>query len=186
MGLLMFIVALIIAGIFMAYGESGRRSAVQIASRIFGPARDRRSPTLCTATIRAVAQGVVGIAFIQMLLVGVAFVLMGVPGAGLLALAVLLFGIMQLPATLITVPVIIFVFVTEGASVATIVFAIYRLHRRPGRQRAEAIAAGTWRRRADARGTDRRAGRHGHQRHHRPVHRSGDSRGRLPAVLAMG
>src|SRR4029079_10217254 len=38
-GLLMFIFALIIAGIFMAYGESGRRSAVQIASRLFGPGR---------------------------------------------------------------------------------------------------------------------------------------------------
>ncbi len=125
MGLLMFIVALIIAGIFMAYGESGGRSAVQIASRIFGPGKGPQITALCTATIRAVAQGVVGIAFIQMLLVGVGFELMGVPGAGLLSLAVLLFGILQLPATLITVPVIAFVFVTEGASMATIVFAIY-------------------------------------------------------------
>jgi predicted PurR-regulated permease PerM len=52
-------------------------------------------------------------------------------GAGLviffvvLALAVLLIGIMQLPATLITIPVIIFVAVTDGISVATIAFAIY-------------------------------------------------------------
>ena len=92
MGLLMFIAALIIAGIFMAYGESGSRSAVEIASRLFGPERGPQITELCTATIRAVAQGVVGIAFIQMLLVGVAFVLMGIPGAGLLALAVLLLG----------------------------------------------------------------------------------------------
>ena len=80
---------------------------------------------LCTATIRAVAQGVVGIAFIQMLLVGVAFVLMGVPAAGLLALLVLLLGIMQVPATLVTVPVIIYVFATKGFDVATIVFGVY-------------------------------------------------------------
>ena len=71
------------------------------------------------------AQGVVGIAFIQMLLIGVAFELKGIPGAGLLALAVLLFGILQVPVTLITLPVIGLVFVTEGASMATIVFAIY-------------------------------------------------------------
>ncbi|MNW03082.1 putative inner membrane protein [compost metagenome] len=32
---------------------------------------------------------------------------------------------MQLPATLITVPVIAFVFTTEGASTATIIFSIY-------------------------------------------------------------
>jgi predicted PurR-regulated permease PerM len=80
---------------------------------------------LCTATVRAVAQGVVGIAFIQMLLIGVAFVMKGVPGAGLLALAVLLLGIMQLPATLITIPVIIFVIATEGVSGMNIVFAVY-------------------------------------------------------------
>ena len=55
----------------------------------------RQSATLCTATIRAVAQGVVGIAFIQMLLVGVGFALMGMPGAGVLALLVLLLGIVQ-------------------------------------------------------------------------------------------
>jgi predicted PurR-regulated permease PerM len=125
MGLLLFIVALIIAGIFMAYGESGERGAAQTASRIFRPGKGPQIAELCTATIRAVAQGVVGIAFVQMLLIGVGFVLMGVPGAGLLALAVLLLGIVQLPATLITLPVIGFVFASEGASMATIVFAIY-------------------------------------------------------------
>ncbi|MFW0755505.1 AI-2E family transporter [Pseudomonas sp. H11T01] len=125
MGFLIFFFALIIAGIFMAYGENGARSAVQISSRISGPLKGPKLTELCTATIRAVALGVVGIAFIQMVLIGVGFVLKGIPGAGLLALAVLLLGIMQLPATLITIPVIVFVFVTEGASTATIVFAIY-------------------------------------------------------------
>ncbi|UVE15979.1 AI-2E family transporter [Pseudomonas sp. LS44] len=125
MGFLMFIAALIIAGIAMAYGDNGHRSAVRIALRISGPERGPKIAELCTATIRAVAQGVVGIAFIQMLLVGVAFVLMGIPGAGLLALAVLLLGIMQLPVLLITVPVIGYVFATEGATVASIIFGIY-------------------------------------------------------------
>ena len=125
MGLLMFIVALILAGIFMAYGEAGSRASVQIASRISGPEKGPQVATLCTATIRAVALGVVGIAFIQMLLVGLGFVFKGVPGAGLLALAVLLLGIMQLPATLITVPVIAFVIATEGANTVTIIFSIY-------------------------------------------------------------
>ena len=124
-GLLLFIAALIIAGIFMAYGEGGTRSAVRISERVFGKGRGEQITALCTATIRAVGQGVVGIAFIQMLLIGVGFVLIGVPGAGLLALVVLVFGILQLPATLITVPVIAYVFATQGASVATIIFGIY-------------------------------------------------------------
>ncbi len=50
---------------------------------------------------------------------------MGIPGAGLLALGVLLFAIMQVPVSLITLPVIVFVFATQGASLGTIVFAIY-------------------------------------------------------------
>ncbi|MFC5699246.1 AI-2E family transporter [Pseudomonas sp. GCM10022186] len=124
-GFLLFIAALIVAGIFMAFGENGHRSALQIASRISGPDRGPQIAQLCTATIRAVAQGVVGIAFIQMLLVGIGFVLMGIPGAGLLALVVLLLGIMQLPVLLITIPAIIFVFATEGATAGTIIFAIY-------------------------------------------------------------
>lgn len=125
MGLLLFIAALIVAGIIMAFGESGERSTVQIADRVFGPGRGANIAHLCTATIRAVAQGVIGIAFIQMILIGVGFVLMGIPGAGLLSIAVLLLGIMQLPATLITVPVIIYAFASQGASAMTIVLSIY-------------------------------------------------------------
>ncbi|MDO9322566.1 MAG: AI-2E family transporter [Pseudomonas sp.] len=124
-GLLMFIFALFIAGIVMAYGDKGSHSAQLIAARISGPDKGPQIAELCTATIRAVAQGVVGIAFIQMLLVGAGFVVMGIPGAGLLALGILLLGIMQLPATLITIPVIGFVFATEGATAATIAFGIY-------------------------------------------------------------
>ncbi len=124
-GLLLFFVALIVAGILMAYGEKGHYSAVQIASRISGPENGPQITDLCTATIRAVAQGVVGIAFIQMLLIGIGFVVMGIPGAGLLALAVLLIGIMQLPATLITIPVIVFVIATQGVSTMTIIFSVY-------------------------------------------------------------
>jgi predicted PurR-regulated permease PerM len=123
--LLVFFVSLIVSGILMAYGENGYRSSVLIASRISGPENGAQIADLCTATIRAVAQGVVGIAFIQMLLIGIGFIVMGVPGAGLLALAVLLIGIMQLPATLITVPVIIFVIMTQGVSTGTIVFSVY-------------------------------------------------------------
>lgn len=124
-GLLVFIAALIVAGIIMAYGDSGHGSARRIAARIVARGHGEQLVELCTATIRAVAQGVIGIAFIQMLLIGAGFVVKGVPGAGLLALGVLILGIMQLPATLITLPVIVYVFFAEGASLGAIVFAIY-------------------------------------------------------------
>ena len=124
-GLLLFVVALCLAGVFMAYGESGHRAAIVSFERIFGHDRGKHITELCTATIRAVAQGVIGIAFIQALLVGVAFILMGIPGAGLLTLAVLLLGIAQLPAAVLTIPVIIVVLSTQGINTGTIVFAVY-------------------------------------------------------------
>ncbi|MBB2496540.1 AI-2E family transporter [Aquipseudomonas ullengensis] len=124
-GLLAFIGSLIIAGIIMAYGQTGHRSAKRISARIVEPSRSDMLVDLCTSTIRAVAQGVIGIAFIQMVLIGAGFIVKGVPGAGLLALGVLIIGIMQLPAMLIILPVIGYVFFAEGATLGTIAFAIY-------------------------------------------------------------
>jgi len=124
-GLLLFMFALCLAGIFMAYGESGNKAAIASFERIFGPGRGPHIAELCTRTIRAVAQGVIGIAFIQAFLVGIAFIAIGVPGAGLLTLAILLLGIAQLPAAILTIPVIIIVLSSQGLTTATIVFAVY-------------------------------------------------------------
>lgn len=126
-GILVFVLALIVGGVIMAKGETGHRTGVAIATRISGPQRGPQLAALCTATIRAVAQGVVGIAFIQMLLVGIGLVVMGVPAAGVLALLVLLLGITQLPILLITLPVVIYVFAHDGVGVSTIIFAIWTI-----------------------------------------------------------
>jgi predicted PurR-regulated permease PerM len=61
---------------------------------------------LAAATIRAVAQGVIGIAFVQALLVGLALLVARVPWAGVLAGVTLVLSIAQVPALLVTVPVI--------------------------------------------------------------------------------
>ena len=61
---------------------------------------------MATATIRAVAQGVIGVALIQSLLVGLCLLMAGVPWAGVLAIVVLVLGIAQVPALLVTLPAI--------------------------------------------------------------------------------
>ncbi len=122
---LMFVGAVIISGVIMAFADQGHWAAQRILMRVSGEARGKPLVQLCTATIRAVAQGVIGIAFIQMLLIGVGFVVKGVPGAGMLAIVVLMLGIAQAPATLVTLPVIAWVFSSEGFTGATIVFALY-------------------------------------------------------------
>jgi predicted PurR-regulated permease PerM len=56
-GLLMFMAALIVSGIIMAFGESGARGSRAIFDRVIGPERGGKLAELSTATIRAVAQG---------------------------------------------------------------------------------------------------------------------------------
>ncbi len=125
LGVLKFLLAIIIAGILMAYGEGAAKSANTIAIRVAGLDRGVELAQLSTATIRAVAQGVIGIAFIQALLLGLGFIVAGVPGAGILILIVLMLGIVQLPATLVTIPAIIYMFTTDMSSAAAITFAVY-------------------------------------------------------------
>ena len=63
---------------------------------------------LCTSTIRAVAMGVIGVAFIQALLAGVIMSLAGIPAVGIFFVLALILGIAQVPVILVTGPAIAF------------------------------------------------------------------------------
>ena len=117
-----FLGALIIAGIMMAYGESGGRTVQRIFSRLSGPVKGPQLQNLSTMTVRSVATGVLGVAFIQALLLGVGFVMAGIPAAGVLALVVLLIGVMQLPAVIISVPAIAYLWWAGDASTTSNIF----------------------------------------------------------------
>ncbi len=104
--LLLFLAAIIVAGIVMAFGEAGSRGVHAIFVRVIGPARASEFVALSTATIRAVAQGVIGVAFIQAIIVGVCLLIAGVPWAGVLSVIVLVLGIAQVPAVIVTLPAI--------------------------------------------------------------------------------
>ena len=108
-GLLQFLAAFIIAGIIMAFGEAGDRANLAIFQRIVGRERGAELAKLSTATIRAVAQGVIGVAFIQAIIVGIVLLVAGVPWAGVLALVVLVLGIAQVPALIVTLPAIAYI-----------------------------------------------------------------------------
>jgi predicted PurR-regulated permease PerM len=116
--LLLFLVSFIIAGIIMAFGQAGARSTESIFDRIVGTGRGAEFAKLSTATIRAVALGVLGVAFIQAIVVGLLLMIAGVPFAGLLALIVLVLGIAQVPALLVTLPVIVYIWVSGNYGTA--------------------------------------------------------------------
>jgi predicted PurR-regulated permease PerM len=127
-GLLQFLASFIVAGILMAYGEAGTRGSRAIFERIVGSDQGETFAKLSTATIRAVAQGVIGIAFVQALLVGLALIVAHVPWAGVLAVITLVLSIAQVPAVLVILPVIGYIWssgnYSHGAAIAYTIFLL--------------------------------------------------------------
>ena len=114
--MLLFMASFVVATIMMAYGESAERSGRNIFSRIAGRSRGEALAKLSIATIRAVAQGVIGVAAIQALLIGLAMMLAGIKIAGVLAIIALVLGIAQVPALVVTLPVIIYIWASGDYS----------------------------------------------------------------------
>lgn len=125
--MLKFLVSLAVAGLWMTYATSANATARAIASRMAGPERSDDLVKLSVATIRAVSQGVIGIACVQALLLGAGFILVGIPAAGILAVVVLILGIMQVPAFLVSLPAIVYVFTTNDSTAVAVMFSVYTL-----------------------------------------------------------
>jgi predicted PurR-regulated permease PerM len=124
---LLFVLAFGIAAVFIAYAQGSTNFAKRIIQVVTGSAaRAEHIANLSAMTIRGVAIGIVGVAAIQAVLLGIGFFAIGLPGAGLLTLAIFLLGIVQIPATILTLPVIAYAFATESVVVAGI-FAIWSL-----------------------------------------------------------
>jgi predicted PurR-regulated permease PerM len=73
-----------------------------------------------------VAVGVVGVAVIQSLLLAIGFFAIGLPAAGLWTVVLLLLCIVQVPAVLVTLPIIVYVFAKEATQPA-IIFLVWTL-----------------------------------------------------------
>ncbi len=121
--LLQFVFSIVVAGAMLAHAQGGGRVTRALGTRLAGE-RGAEYATLAGATVRSVAQGVIGIAFIQSVLAGIAMAIVGVPAAGLWALLVMVLAIVQLPPLLLLGPVILYVFYT-ASTLVTIVFGIW-------------------------------------------------------------
>lgn len=113
-GLLQFLGSIVVAGIMMAFGESGARGIRAIFQKVIEGPRGAEFADLSTATIRAVAKGVLGVAFLQAIIVGVCLLVAGVPWAGVLSVIVLVLGIAQVPAVIVTLPAIVWLWSSSG------------------------------------------------------------------------
>lgn len=123
----LFLVAVIVAGVMMTFAEPGGRVAERILVRFTDAERGPRLHRLAIATVRSVATGVVGVALIQAMLLGVGFLLAGIPAAGVLALLVMFLGILQLPAVIVSIPAIAYLWMADPAmsTVMKVVFTVW-------------------------------------------------------------
>lgn len=109
LAVLQLLASVIICGMLLVNGPAGRNLALSIGKRLVGPQGEELTD-LCTATIRGVARGVLGVAVIQTLLASLGFFVADVPGASILTFAFLFIAIVQLPTILLMLPVIVYVF----------------------------------------------------------------------------
>jgi predicted PurR-regulated permease PerM len=116
-GTLKFLLSVAVAGFLFPYGSQLVAAGRGFLYRIV-PEQSEHFLELAGATIRAVSQGVIGVAIIQALLAGIGFKLAGIPTAGLLAFAVLLLSIVQIGAAVVLFPVVIWIWMDKDFTTA--------------------------------------------------------------------
>jgi predicted PurR-regulated permease PerM len=128
-GTLQFLLSVVVAGFLLPYGPQLVAAIRGFLIRIV-PEQSERFLEQAGATIRAVAQGVIGVAIIQSLLAGIGFKLAGIPAAGLLAFVALLLSIVQIGPSIVLLPVIVWIWIDKDVTTAlllTVYFVIVGL-----------------------------------------------------------
>jgi len=121
-GVIQIMVALIIAGILLTIGGIGE-SLRKFFRKIAGERGDEFAD-ITKMTVGNVVKGVLGVALIQSFLIGIGFFLAGIPYAGLWTLAVFVIAVLQLPPTIIIIPVAIYMF-SEFSILSAILWTVY-------------------------------------------------------------
>lgn len=124
---LALVLAIVFAAVCLAYAVPLRAYVARIFTRITG---DRQSGEhymdIIAATVKSVANGVIGVAFVQALLVGIGFFAIGMPGAGLASLLAMALGVVQIPVIIVVLPAILYAFAVKSTTVA-IIFTVWSI-----------------------------------------------------------
>jgi predicted PurR-regulated permease PerM len=124
-GILLLIASVLVAGIMMVYGEKGAEYANLFFARLVGKRGEAMEKSVAV-TVRSVAKGVIGVAFIQGILAGIGLVLSGVPLAGLWALIGMVLCIVQIGIMPVSLGVVIYIWIA-GNTTTAILLTIWML-----------------------------------------------------------
>jgi len=111
-------VALIIAGVLLA--TSGTDEFTRKFLRKLVGKRGDEFAEMCDRTVKNVTKGILGVAVIQSFILGILFLLAGVPYAAIWALIAMFLGIVQIPPTIISIPIIIYLYSILSPTMATV------------------------------------------------------------------
>ena len=124
---LALVLAIVFAAICLAYSVPLRAYIARIFARITGnPQSGEHYMDIIAVTVKSVANGVIGVAFVQALLVGVGFFAIGMPGAGLASLLAMALGVVQIPVIIVVLPAILYAFAVKSTTVA-IIFTVWSI-----------------------------------------------------------
>lgn len=124
--ILQFVLSIIISGILVANASGAYDVTIKFFSRLTNEASGETYADLTKATIRSVAQGVLGVAIIQAVLSAVGMMVMDVPAWGLWTLIILVMAIAQLPPILVLGFVCAYVF-SVADTTSAVIFLVYCL-----------------------------------------------------------
>lgn len=116
--------AVIIAGIMLAWAEPASASIRKIFISFTDPIKGPSLHKLTTATLRQVAVGIIGIAFLTAMIFGAIVGLAGVPAASLFTLIALVFAIVQLPVTVVALVAVAVLWSGDSGTAHNAIFTV--------------------------------------------------------------
>lgn len=123
-GVFQIMASLIIAGILLVYGGIGE--AIRKFFRKLAGNRGDEFADITKMVVGNVVKGVLGVALIQAFFLGVGFILADIPFAGIWTLLAFIIAILQIPPTLIVIPISIYLF-SEKEVLPASLWSIYLL-----------------------------------------------------------
>ena len=118
----LFLLAILISGFLYKPGPKIVEAARLFAGRLVAP-RGEAFVSMAGATIRAVSQGVFGLAFLEALLAGVVLLLAGIPFAGPVAFVILILSLVQIGPMPVLLPLLVWSWMTQSTSLVLVLMA---------------------------------------------------------------
>ena len=115
--LFIFLLAILISGVFLAYSEESSDFATTVFNRLINSTKFDMA-SIAAVTIRNVVRGILGVSLIQSLCAGVGFAIAGIPYAGIWTLVCLVLAIIQIGIFPVVLCVLIYIWTTGNTTTA--------------------------------------------------------------------